>query len=155
MGKITGGLAAVTIWFGAAAAAEAQGINVDVTNPACVLHNQSTTVVTATVTGASTYNYTITIVVNGIVRVDHKAYYGSGSAISKGFNISSWGLQAGQSFVTTVDITYPGLASDTLGITVLQGPTTYLPNLRAPSQAPAAIKEEEFALVLSDEEAAA
>ena len=92
---------------------------------------------------------------NGIIRVDHRTYYGSGGAISKGFNISSWGLQAGQPFITTVAVTYPGLALDVLGITVLQGPTTYLPGLPAPSQAPAAIKEEEYALVLGDEEAAA
>lgn len=155
MSKISGGLAAVAIWFGAAAAAEAQGINVTTTGPTLVLHNQTTFVVTGTVTGAPSYNYQITIVVNGITRVDHKPYYGSGGSISKGFNCSTWGLAAGQSFVTTIDITSPGTDSDTLAITVTQGPTTYLPSSPTPSPAPAAIREEEFALALADEEAAA
>lgn len=145
MGKITGGLAGLAIWLGATAVAEAQGGNVTTTGPTCIFHNTSTFYVTGTLSGQSSYDYKITIVVNGITRVDHKAFYTTGSTINKGFNASTWSLAANQPFVTTIDLQPQGTSSSTLSITVTQGITYLIPSKLKPSTAPAALKEEQLA----------
>ncbi len=149
MSKITGGLAAVAIWFGAVSAAEAQGIEVNGTGPTSVLNSDTQCTVTATVTGISSYMYNVSIKVNSVTR-HNKNYFGSGSSISRLVTgMGTWGMQAGQSFETKVTISG---VSDSLTITIGQGGTYLLPENVRPSLLPAARKEEELCLVEADEE---
>lgn len=143
MGKwTTGGAVAAAIWMAGAMAAQAQGHDVNVSNPSCVYHDQTQVTVTGTVTGLSSYLYNLTIKVNGATK-HNKSYFNSGSAITKLVTgLSTWGLQAGQTFETK--ITVSGV-SDTLAITVTQGGGTYLPARLLPTSLPAALKEEELA----------
>lgn len=148
MSKITGGLAAVAIWFGAAAAAEAQ-VNTTVTGPTAVLNTDTQCLVTGTVTGISSYMYNITIKVNGVQK-HNKNYQGLGSVISKLITgLGTWGMQAGQSFETK--ITVSGVF-DSLTITIGQGGTYLMPENIPPSLLPAARKEEQLCLSEADEE---
>lgn len=133
MGKGTIGAAVgVLAWLGAATAAEAQGIGVDITGPSRVYHNQSISLMEANISGVSVFSWWLKVKHNGVQKHYSAAQGGSGTYIY--WNVcymNQWGMVAGDTLEYTVKV-WVGTnnKTDVHTITVEQAPLTMVPSDR-------------------------
>lgn len=132
MGKGTiGAVTAVLVWFGAATAAEAQ-IDVNITGPSRVYHNQSISLMEANVSGVSVFSWWLKVKHNGVQKHYSGSQAGSGTYIYWNVcNMNTWGMAAGDTLEYTVKV-WVGTTSktDVHTVTVEEGPLTILPSDR-------------------------
>ena len=97
MGKgFLGVLTALAVWCGGALAAEAQNIGVDITGPLAVYSDQTSVLVTANVTNASSYYFWVRVRIAGVLKYNSMTQVGYGSTIDwTCINAQNWPLTEG------------------------------------------------------------
>src|SRR5688572_8436004 len=129
MGKGTFGvITAVLVWFGAATAAQAQGIGIDVSTPSAIDADDVAVTAVGNVTGTTSGLFRVRFYLDGVCRHGSIWYSISGTTVqySPPAGISSWGLYHGAQLKTEITIKVSGvLYTDDLTITVAAADGNY------------------------------
>jgi hypothetical protein len=129
MGKGTFGvITAVLVWFGAATAAEAQNVGIDVTGQSAIDADDVTVTAVGNVTGATSGLFRARFYLDGVCKHSSIWYSFSGTTIqyTPPAGISSWGLYHGAQFKTEISIKVNFVVyTDSLTITVAAADGNY------------------------------